>query len=408
MLSFLFGAEAGGTATAVVVQSLLPTTLSIAGFDWQWPLLALVMTCLAGMVALAARVSSYSPRREETERHATGACATTRKLAWQAAHDIRSPLSALQWLLEQAGSRPRERQLLELAIARLHRVADDLSATAQPETKHEPFTLVNWTLHSVLQERRLNKVAQPTWRVSLGPGTESAGVSGLRRELAIALHALLDSVSASGENMIWNVSLSLASESTPSILVDVSLEGPVDTSIVGNGAPAPVIPRASERLERLAAVIGSTPGGGARLTVPLAPPPMWLLCRFTPAANRQHVILDDDTWVHSVWREKLPQHARVHLTSPLDFRIDEYPPSQCEYWFDHDLVGTDLSGLDLIQVYGLGSQAVLVTSRFEEPDIQARVARLGARLLPKFLLPLLPVASRVPEALRSTASPPLA
>lgn len=393
MLSLLFGPGPLGTAKSLFAAAPGTGSPLAAGLSWPWLLIPLTLVCLSVMVALGARARRRSAARDlEAEEHPAAACRTARRLAFQAAHDIRSPLVGLQWLLEQSSGKPRERQILELAIARLHRVADDLAFRALPNRVGPEFTLLNWALHSALQERQTSRPSEPRWRLVLGPGTESAGVCAPRGDVAAALHSLLDAVAATGPLPIANLSLSLSHDDADfSLAVEAMPEPVLATSIVGNGAPAR-LPHSA--VERLGGVLETLPDGGARLRLPLSPPPPWLLSRFRPAPNRRQVILDDDPGIHRLWKEKLPDYERAHLTSALEFSVEDYPPGGCEYWLDHDLAGNELSGLDLIQIYHLGSQAVLVTSRFEDPELQARVARLGARLLPKFLLPLLPTAER--------------
>ncbi|MGK5088354.1 hypothetical protein WDW86_12410, partial [Bdellovibrionota bacterium FG-2] len=60
------------------------------------------------------------------------------------------------------------------------------------------------------------------------------------------------------------------------------------------------------------------------------------------------------------------------------------------YLCDYELVGSKETGLDVIEKLGIAPQSILVTSRYDEPAIQERCVRFGAKLLPKGL------AHRVP------------
>jgi hypothetical protein len=61
------------------------------------------------------------------------------------------------------------------------------------------------------------------------------------------------------------------------------------------------------------------------------------------------------------------------------------------FLFDYDFRGEFETGLDAIDRLGLASESVLVTSRFEDPTIQERCRRLGLKMIPKVLAPLVPV-----------------
>ena len=58
---------------------------------------------------------------------------------------------------------------------------------------------------------------------------------------------------------------------------------------------------------------------------------------------------------------------------------------------DYEIYGSKESGLDLIEELGLGAQAVLVTSRFDEAGIRGRCDRLGVKLIPKSMSGFVPI-----------------
>lgn len=64
------------------------------------------------------------------------------------------------------------------------------------------------------------------------------------------------------------------------------------------------------------------------------------------------------------------------------------------YLCDHELIGSQLTGLDLIERMGIASEAVLVTHRADELEIRERCLRSGVRLLPKAFVELIPINVR--------------
>ena len=60
-------------------------------------------------------------------------------------------------------------------------------------------------------------------------------------------------------------------------------------------------------------------------------------------------------------------------------------PKFSHFFVDHDLGGS-VTGLELIQNFNLASRATLVTSRWDDCDVQSSAKEIGVRILPKFLI----------------------
>ena len=57
---------------------------------------------------------------------------------------------------------------------------------------------------------------------------------------------------------------------------------------------------------------------------------------------------------------------------------------------DYELLKQDKTGLDLIAELGISDRSVLVTSRYEEKTVLERCLKLGVRIVPKSLAPIVP------------------
>ena len=66
--------------------------------------------------------------------------------------------------------------------------------------------------------------------------------------------------------------------------------------------------------------------------------------------------------------------------------MEKYPTENCYYLFDYEIPNSPVTGLDLIRIYNLQDQAVLVTSYFNDSYLQIAVERIGVKLFPKFAL----------------------
>jgi hypothetical protein len=66
---------------------------------------------------------------------------------------------------------------------------------------------------------------------------------------------------------------------------------------------------------------------------------------------------------------------------------------------DYELLNQNATGLDVIEDLGIGTQAILVTSRYEEDKIRERCDRLGVRLIPKAMAGFVPIEIAKPKEL---------
>lgn len=128
-----------------------------------------------------------------------------------------------------------------------------------------------------------------------------------------------------------------------------------------------------------------------------------VLAELDVSAGAPIVVLDDDDAIHQLWKRRLetvggPVPDVISFTGPGDFTDfiteDSRAPNVGLFLVDHDFRGHKITGLGLIQSFAIGARSVLVTSRFEDPEVIQSCARLGIRLLPK------PEVARIPIRVR--------
>ena len=61
------------------------------------------------------------------------------------------------------------------------------------------------------------------------------------------------------------------------------------------------------------------------------------------------------------------------------------------FLIDYELLGQSQTGLSIIESLEISSNSVLVTSRYEEPDIKKRCNELKIKILPKSLAGFIPI-----------------
>ena len=135
------------------------------------------------------------------------------------------------------------------------------------------------------------------------------------------------------------------------------------------------------------------------ITLPIAEDPDWFQSTINLHPNTHIIVLDDDESIHNIWQT----HFREYIANKSVTLEDFYDPSAvtkyCEtlrsrhdlFLVDYELINSKETGLDLIEQLNLKNQAILVTSRYEEPEIRGRINKLGIKIIPKNFAPYIPI-----------------
>lgn len=172
----------------------------------------------------------------------------------------------------------------------------------------------------------------------------------------------------------------------------------------GNGIG---LTHAKEVLERAGGSIQikSAVGKGTTVvvTIPLSKKLDLFLERVDIPSSGKVVIIDDDSLIHAVWQRRLSELGTiasdvVHVSSAAAFVEWMQANGHGEfgerlYLFDCDLKDNSMSGLDLIEKFGLAFESVLISGMAENAEVRSRTTRLGLRWLSKDYLGIVPVIS---------------
>lgn len=350
-------------------------------------------------------------------------------LARQVAHDIRSPLAALDSVVGKVVQIPEDdRILIRSAVNRIKDIANDLletsrrprggasvdASTADPAA----MQLLSSIIDPLITEKRMQFRSRIGISIHSQIDSESYGLfARVRpREFKRVLSNLINNgVEALGQKgAVW-VSLS----ADPAMLR-------LQIRDTGKGIPPELIANLGKRDESYGKSEGSGLGlfharkaaegwGGSlelrselghgtvvTLNIPRARTPEWFLSTLELNARSVVVVLDDDTSIHQVWqgrfdsiRSKESALETRHFSTPAELRdwVRDEPESagRAVYLMDFELLGNRETGLSLIAELGLGPNAILVTSRFEETAILEECQRLGVRMIPKGLAGFVPI-----------------
>lgn len=348
------------------------------------------------------------------------------QLASQVAHDIRSPLAALE-VIERDLSALAEAQrvLVRGAVGRIRDIAesllrrdreiraavDEAAGLVALSGGGEParVELLSSLVESLVSEKRLQFRGKEGVEVSAAWGEGSYGLFARvpASELKRALSNLVNNaVEALGEAGRVTVELSGAEREAvvrvrddgkgipPEVLPLLGARGATHGKAGGHGLGLSHAKAGAEgwggSLE-----LESEPGKGTTvsLRLPRAEAPSW----FVPVLSLgkgEVVVVDDDEAIHELWRQRLsPLGLSVrHLRAPAELRALPGGPDAF-YLIDHEFEGEAATGLDLVCELGLAASAVLVTSRHEEPELLERCESLGLPVLPKSLAALVPLSA---------------
>lgn len=358
------------------------------------------------------------------------------RLSVQVAHDIRSPLAALDSVATGVAQLPEEQRLIvRSAVGRIHDIANHLLETYRSELNggvsqgaERNVCLLSSLIAPVVTEKRLE----------------------FRSRLGIVIDARMDASSYGHfaavqptefkrllSNLIQNAVEAI--QTRGSVGVELVRDGDrilLTVKDTGKGIPAEVLGRLGQRGVTCGKAggsglglyhaktcveawggsldIGSEAGQGTTVLVkiPAAAPPAWFVSELELRPDYPVIILDDDPTIHQIWQGRLDALAAragaieaVHFSRTDELRswVQGNPTrsGNAIYLLDFELRGAAETGLTLAEELGLGDRAILVTSRFEEKAILNECRRLNVRMIPKGLAGFVPISS--PESLRPDA-----
>jgi signal transduction histidine kinase len=350
----------------------------------------------------------------------------TSGLARQVAHDIRSPLSALDVVLATSQGLPEDkRHLARSAITRIKDIANDLlkqnpkPIAESTEASTKSVHLISTLLEDIVSEKRLQYRSLLEAEIDFDLNEDSYG-----------LFAEVDAVEF--RRIISNL-VNNAVEALPSQKGSVSLSlKSVGSRIVceihdtGKGIPSHLLPKlgrqgvsfgkegtrsgsglglyhAIHTIEKWGGKIDieteEARGTSVFIHLNRVEAPKWFCEKLEIKKGARVIVVDDDASIHRIWENRLqPQTFRkdievVHFSLPDAFAtwLRDHRSDQDLYLIDYEFLGKTKTGLDLIQEMDIVRQSVLVTSRHEEPEVLARAEKMAIGLVPKAIAGIAPL-----------------
>jgi len=159
----------------------------------------------------------------------------------------------------------------------------------------------------------------------------------------------------------------------------------------------------------------SKEGLGTTITIhlPRTQAPNWFVQKIILKSKLQIISLDDDLAIHQIWKGRLQSFVskmiykieHITFTSGDEFKhwvLSQKPVNNIDtpylYLIDYELLGQNKSGLDFIEELQIAKNSILVTSRYEEISLRERCAILGVQIIPKTMAGFVPIEMESQES----------
>jgi|GEM_PF-1849342 len=344
------------------------------------------------------------------------------KVAVQVAHDIRSPLAALNTATQEGLSELSEptRILIRSAVSRLRDIANLLLEKNRgdiiPRSKNgsDSVELIPNLVDSLTAEKRYQ--LQQDNGISLTVDLSARSFGAFARVEPSQFKTVLS-------NIIDNAMQAL-SDGKGSVAVRV-LTDDVSVSIIvednGKGISEDLIPKIFDRgfthdkeegsglglyhakqmitqwKGTIEVVSSRGKGSTIRICLPKAPAPRWFANSIVIDPGMTIVILDDDMSIHEIWNNRFRKagidNPVVHLMNidECEQFLDRSKPLSAAYLFDYQILGDQRTGFDMILKYGLKDSAILITSYADDANLVEKFNHHHMKALPKSMAGLIGV-----------------
>jgi signal transduction histidine kinase len=361
-------------------------------------------------------------------------------IAAQVAHDIRSPLAALDSVAKDTAPLPEEKRIIvRSAVSRIRDIANqliektrksqgDVGGAIAPITpffstvESESIELISSLIDLLLTEKRLQFRSKFGIRIEDKLDASSYGLfakiqpTGFKTALSNLVNNAVEALDEKGEVEVYltaegaDITIRVQDNGagiSSEILARLGRLGETHGKVGGSGLGL-YFARANVESWGGRLDIQSEIGKGTAVIIrlPQAPAPEWFVSKLELGKGFTIIILDDDPSIHHVWqgrfnsiRVKEQKIKVLHFSNPHELRDwverNKIKAQRTLYLTDYELLGHKETGLSLIEELGLGERSILVTSRYEEKGILDQCLRLKIRVIPKGLAAFVPIGFRM-------------
>ena len=345
-----------------------------------------------------------------------------KRISEEVAHDIRSPLTALRFATEDLSMLPEnKRVMIRNSTTRVSDIANNLLINLE-ETKTGHIgkripVLLSTTLDQMLSEKRTQYSNQNIeFELNIPHPLMTLFVNVQPIEFKRVLSNLINNSVEAFKKKEGTITLTLTREKD---LVTIQL---IDN---GCGIPPKLLQKIFEKGQSFGKkgghglglshakrtinlwegeiTVSSELKKGTTITILLPAekePPKWFAPKINVPENTTVVVIDDDDSIHLVWKERFKDSLTKDLINLISFRsLDKFTEwfqqNQNSSYFlliDYEFKNTNTTGPEILKKLRVPStQALVVTSHFEELDIHHECIKQELKIVPKNIASSIPI-----------------
>lgn len=341
------------------------------------------------------------------------------KIARQVAHDIRSPLVALDLATQElSGLKEDTRMLIEESVKRIKDIANNLLSSNKANIEQSEVQLIGLELDKIVSEKRLQLKHKNDIEIHYSISENSADCFAeieshkFQRCISNVLNNAIDALEGSGsirihlkkspDKKMIVISISDNGKGIPQDKIDQVFQSGYSYGKIGGHGLGLAYLKESIDSFRGNLNLSSTPGQGTTLKIflPAHDTPVWFADRIKVKPESTIVIVDDYKNIHDIWNKKFEKfNDNFFLGRIINFeKISEFEGwlqsvSNLEdfvFLIDFHFVNERKTGLDLILQYNLSPYSYLVTSQFDRPKIKKKLSESNTKSIPKQLVRHIP------------------
>ncbi|MDH4467316.1 MAG: HAMP domain-containing sensor histidine kinase [Bacteriovoracaceae bacterium] len=426
-----------GNAWGKICYSVdLLSTLRI--FFAPFGLIALILIALSFFLARSiATIIKSEEKKIIAEQEKAG---LIQSVASQLAHDIRSPLAALEMVVNLVRNQmpADERMLMQSAVNRIKDIANNLLSRptlikpilANPSTNYSDeqlgHELIALLIESVISEIRVRFMNTPEIQIECEIIDDAfmafSFINSIDFKRAIT-NLINNSIEAKDKHVLKiNLRVYILAK-TQQVIIEVEDNGKgIPSSIIAkignpgvsygkgnlsNAGTGLGVSHAKKTVETWKGIfkIESVENQGTlcKIILPLSLPAAWFFNKIEVSAKTLIVVCDDDQAIHHIWDKRFSDNQVVHFrtTSELQkFHNENISKSNdVLYLVDYTFEGESRTGLEIILELGINVPAtkslkpILVTSYYEDKKVRQACMEHNIFLLPKTMSGLIPISS---------------
>lgn len=340
-------------------------------------------------------------------------------VATQVAHDVRSPLTALETVLSNTkGIEEEKRVMIRTATKRIKDIANNLLEVYRTDRRgggtrasRRPWH-VGMLVESIVSEKRVRYADHRNLQIDAEIADDAIDLfldldqNDMKRVLSNLIDNGVEAhLSKQGTVLVRlqqfnGIAVFEVKDTGAGIHPDKIrkvMSGAVSSKDRGHGIGLAYV---RERTEQWGATftLESEVGAGtvARIRMRSVPAPVWFAGIIPVRTGHTVVIADDDPSIHQVWRTRLSDEVKVvnvHSLDQFEKTVKEYQAADHPFLclVDYEFIGEAKTGIDAIKALGIASSAILVTSRHDEEQVTERCLDLRIKMIPKGIAPEIPI-----------------